>query len=47
MHCQDEMKKAVACGYWNLFRFNPDNLKAGKPAFTLDSKPLQAAIRSS
>ena len=38
MHCQDEMKKAVACGYWNLFRFNPDNLKAGKPAFTLDSK---------
>ena len=38
MHCQDEMKKAVACGYWNLFRFNPDNLKEGKPAFILDSK---------
>ena len=38
MHCQEEMKKAVACGYWNLFRFNPDNLKEGKPAFILDSK---------
>ena len=22
-HCQDEMKKAVAAGYWNLFSFNP------------------------
>ena len=35
-HCQDEMKKAVECGYWNLFRFNP----AAEPGkqFTLDSK---------
>ena len=38
MNCQKEMKKAVECGYWNLFRFNPDNLKEGKPAFILDSK---------
>ncbi len=37
-NCQDEMKKAVACGYWNLFRFNPDNKEAGKPLLTLDSK---------
>ncbi len=22
-NCQTEMKKAVECGYWNLFRFNP------------------------
>ena len=22
-NCQAEMKKAVECGYWNLFRFNP------------------------
>ena len=22
-HCQDEMKKAVKAGYWNLFSFNP------------------------
>ena len=31
---QLEMDKAVKCGYWNLFRFNPN---AEKP-FTLDSK---------
>ena len=24
-HCQDEMKKAVKAGYWNLFSFNPAN----------------------
>ncbi len=37
-NCQTEMKKAVACGYWNLFRFNPANKAAGKNPFTLDSK---------
>jgi len=35
-NCQAEMKKAVECGYWNLFRFNPA-AEAGKK-FTLDSK---------
>ena len=35
MHCQEEMKKAVECGYWNLFRFDPSK-ETGK--FTLDSK---------
>ncbi|MBR4309133.1 MAG: pyruvate:ferredoxin (flavodoxin) oxidoreductase, partial [Oscillospiraceae bacterium] len=35
MHCQDEMKKAVDCGYWNMFRFDPSK-ETGK--FTLDSK---------
>ena len=35
-NCQEEMKKAVDCGYWNLFRFNPA-AQAGKK-FTLDSK---------
>jgi len=35
-HCQDEMKKAVECGYWNLFRFNPAAPQGKK--FTLDSK---------
>ncbi|CCZ46680.1 pyruvate synthase [Firmicutes bacterium CAG:129] len=34
MNCQKEMKKAVECGYWNLFRFNP----AAEQKFTLDSK---------
>jgi pyruvate-ferredoxin/flavodoxin oxidoreductase len=33
-NCQSEMKKAVDCGYWNLFRFNP----AAEKPFTLDSK---------
>lgn len=37
-NCQLEMKRAVDCGYWNLFRFNPDAKKAGKNPFTLDSK---------
>ena len=34
-NCQAEMKKAVECGYWNLFRFDPAK-QTGK--FTLDSK---------
>ena len=36
MNCQKEMKRAVDCGYWNLFRFNP-----AAPAghrFSMDSK---------
>lgn len=35
---QNEMKKAVDCGYWQLYRFNPDLADAGKNPFTLDSK---------
>jgi len=37
-NCQAEMKKAVECGYWNLFRFNPAAKAEGKNPFTLDSK---------
>ncbi|MEE0954554.1 MAG: pyruvate:ferredoxin (flavodoxin) oxidoreductase [Eubacterium sp.] len=33
-----EEELAVKAGYWHLFRYNPDNIKAGKPGFTLDSK---------
>ena len=33
-NCQKEMNMAVKCGYWNLFRYNPN---AEKP-FALDSK---------
>ena len=33
-NCQIEMKKAVDCGYWNLFRYNP----AAEKPFSLDSK---------
>ena len=35
MNAQKEMKRAVDCGYWNLFRFNP---AAEGAKFTLDSK---------
>ena len=37
-NCQKEMKRAVDCGYWNLFRFNPAKKAEGKNPFTLDSK---------
>ena len=37
-NCQSEMKKAVDCGYWNLFRFNPALKAEGKNPFSLDSK---------
>ena len=37
-NCQSEMKKAVECGYWNMFRFNPALKAEGKNPFTLDSK---------
>ncbi|MCR5664285.1 MAG: pyruvate:ferredoxin (flavodoxin) oxidoreductase [Oscillospiraceae bacterium] len=40
-NCQKEMDKAVKCGYWNIFRFNPD---AEKP-FTLDSKEPAGGYR--
>ena len=36
MNCQKEMKKAVDCGYWNMFRFNP--AAEGDKKFILDSK---------
>ena len=37
-NCQNEMKKAVEAGYWNLFTFNPANKAQGKNPFTLTSK---------
>ena len=40
-NCQAEMKKAVECGYWNLFRFNPQLAKEGKNPFILESKEPQ------
>ena len=45
MNCQKEMKKAVECGYWNLFRFNP---AAEGAKFTAGLQGARlAAIRSS
>ena len=42
-NCMVEMEKAVDCGYWNLYRFNPA-APAGKK-FTLDSKEPKGGYR--
>ncbi|MDU1443884.1 MAG: thiamine pyrophosphate-dependent enzyme, partial [Clostridium cochlearium] len=35
---QVEQKRAVECGYWQLYRFNPALKEEGKNPFSLDSK---------
>ena len=40
----EEQKKAVDCGYWSLYRYNPA-LKGEKNPFTLDSKEPKADFR--
>ena len=35
---QNEEKKAVECGYWHLYRYNPAEEEAGQNGFHLDSK---------
>ena len=45
MNCQAEMKKAVDCGYWNMFRYNPALKAEGKNPFTIDSKPATTSYR--
>ena len=42
VNCQKEMKKAVDCGYWNMFRFNPALKAEGKNPMTIDCKPATA-----
>ena len=37
-NCQSEMEKAVKCGYWNNFRYDPRLTAEGKNPFQLDSK---------
>ena len=37
-HSQDEEKRAVECGYWQLWRYNPALEEAGQNPFSLDSK---------
>ncbi len=43
MNCQKEMKRAVECGYWNMFRFNP--AAEGDKKFILDSKAPAGGYR--
>ena len=38
---QREEQLAVECGYWHLWRFNPELAEQGKNPFTLDSKAPQ------
>ncbi|MBQ2841564.1 MAG: pyruvate:ferredoxin (flavodoxin) oxidoreductase, partial [Clostridia bacterium] len=45
VNCQAEMKKAVDCGYWNMFRYNPALKAEGKNPFTIDSKPATGSYR--
>ena len=35
---QEEEKRAVECGYWHLWRYNPAAEESGQNPFTLDSK---------
>ncbi len=44
-NCQDEMKKAVDAGYWQMFRFNPALKAEGKNPFSLDSKEPSASYQ--
>ena len=39
---QEEIKKAVECGYWHLYRYDPRLIEEGKNPFMLDSaKPTK------
>lgn len=41
---QIQEKRAVECGYWHLYRYNPDLKADGKNPFTLDSKEPTASF---
>ena len=38
---QEEERRAVECGYWHLWRFNPELAEKGENPFSLDSKEPQ------
>ncbi|WP_130863242.1 pyruvate:ferredoxin (flavodoxin) oxidoreductase [Bacilliculturomica massiliensis] len=42
---QENTKDAVACGYWQLYRYNPELKEQGKNPFTLDSKEPTESFR--
>ena len=44
-NAQEEMKRAVDCGYWHLYRYNPSLEKEGKNPFILDSKEPKESFR--
>jgi pyruvate-ferredoxin/flavodoxin oxidoreductase len=42
---QENIKEAVECGYWNLYRYNPELEDQGKNPLILDSKPPTGNFR--
>ncbi|WP_035276730.1 pyruvate:ferredoxin (flavodoxin) oxidoreductase [Desulforegula conservatrix] len=42
---QEEAKLAVECGYWPLYRFNPDLASEGKNPFVLESKAPDGTLQ--
>jgi len=42
---QEEEKRAVEAGYWNLYRYNPMLKEEGKNPFILDSKSPEADFK--
>ncbi|MDR2587208.1 MAG: pyruvate:ferredoxin (flavodoxin) oxidoreductase [Coriobacteriales bacterium] len=42
---QENMKDAVACGYWHLYRYNPNLVEDGKNPFVLDQKEPTESFR--
>ena len=42
---QENIRDAVGCGYWNLYRFNPELKKQGRNPFLLDSKEPHASFQ--
>jgi pyruvate-ferredoxin/flavodoxin oxidoreductase len=40
-----QQKLAADTGYWPLFRFNPAEVAAGRPAMVIDSRPPKAAFK--
>ena len=44
-NAQTEMKRAVECGYWHLYRYNPLLKQQGKNPFILDSKEPKESFR--
>lgn len=43
--CMEEETRAVACGYWPLFRFQPAKNAGERPALRIDSKPPNGQFR--
>ena len=44
-NAQEEARRAVACGYWDLYRYNPALKAEGKNPFSLDSKEPTESFR--